>query len=140
MDKALDIVCENLRRIRKELGLSQAEVAERMGIRQSHFSRIEARTLDVKIQTLEKAAEALGVEIVTFFQSPRIKDSSLLEKLRRIEELSPKDRESLENIITAMLERGLSSNEPDSLDQRRRELDRLTDRSANRYKDKELEP
>jgi transcriptional regulator with XRE-family HTH domain len=46
---------------RRALGLTQTEVAARMGTSQSAVARLEARALpDVRLSTLERYAEAVG--------------------------------------------------------------------------------
>jgi predicted transcriptional regulator len=45
---------------RRELGLSQAEVAARMATTQSAVARLEAGAVDVKMSTLQRYAAALG--------------------------------------------------------------------------------
>lgn len=45
---------------RRSLGLSQTEVAARMGTSQSAVARLEAVAGDVRLSTLERYAEALG--------------------------------------------------------------------------------
>jgi predicted transcriptional regulator len=46
--------------LRRELGVSQAEVATRMGTSQSAVARFEAGDLDARLSTLERYAAALG--------------------------------------------------------------------------------
>ena len=48
---------------RQRLGLSQTEVAARMGTSQSAVARLEAGGSDARLSTLERYAEALGVEL-----------------------------------------------------------------------------
>lgn len=48
---------------RQELGLSQTEVAARMGTSQSAVARLEAGDADVRLSTLERYAAALGMEL-----------------------------------------------------------------------------
>ncbi len=48
---------------RHELGLSQTEVAARMGTSQSAVARLEAGTADLRLSTLERYASALGGRI-----------------------------------------------------------------------------
>lgn len=48
---------------RRTLGLSQQAVAERMGTTQSAVARLEAGGLDARMSTLERYADALGVEL-----------------------------------------------------------------------------
>ena len=45
---------------RRSLGLSQTEVAARMGTSQSAVARVEAVAGDVRLSTLERYAEAVG--------------------------------------------------------------------------------
>ena len=48
---------------RHAAGLSQTEVAARMGTSQSAVARLEAGTLDARASTLERYAAAVGGEI-----------------------------------------------------------------------------
>jgi predicted transcriptional regulator len=45
---------------RRELGLSQTEVAARMGTSQSAVARLESGDADLRLSTLERYAAALG--------------------------------------------------------------------------------
>jgi predicted transcriptional regulator len=56
---ALDPVASLTAR-RRELGLSQAEVAARMATTQSAVARLEAGSVDAKLSTLRRYAAALG--------------------------------------------------------------------------------
>ena len=55
---------------RLSLGLSQTEVAARMGTSQSAVARLEAGTGDLRLSTLERYAAALG-QVVDFRLGPR---------------------------------------------------------------------
>ena len=48
---------------RRALGLTQTEVAERMGTSQSAVARLEAQAADVRVSTLERYAAALGRQV-----------------------------------------------------------------------------
>jgi ribosome-binding protein aMBF1 (putative translation factor) len=48
---------------RQHAGLSQTEIAARMGTSQSAVARLEAGEADVRASTLERYAAALGAEI-----------------------------------------------------------------------------
>lgn len=48
---------------RAELGLSQTEVAARMGTSQSAVARLESGDADIRLSTLERYAAALGVQL-----------------------------------------------------------------------------
>ena len=49
--------------LRQAAGLSQTEVAARMGTSQSAVARIEAGPADLRVSTLERYAAALGRQI-----------------------------------------------------------------------------
>jgi DNA-binding Xre family transcriptional regulator len=51
-----------LAELRQSRGLSQAELAERVGVKQANISRIEGRE-DLKISTLAKVVEAMGATL-----------------------------------------------------------------------------
>lgn len=48
---------------RHALGLSQTEVAARMGTSQSAVARLEAGSADVRLSTLERYAVAVGISL-----------------------------------------------------------------------------
>ena len=48
---------------RQQLGISQTEVAKRMGTSQSAVARIETGEVDAKVSTLQRYAMAIGFEI-----------------------------------------------------------------------------
>ena len=51
----------NLRRVRKQAGLTQEQVAERSGVHATEVSRIERDKRDPQVSTLERLAKALEV-------------------------------------------------------------------------------
>jgi DNA-binding XRE family transcriptional regulator len=58
-EKALILAGMRLYELRKEQGLSQTEVARRLGVSQERISKLE-RAEDVKLSTLQSYVEALG--------------------------------------------------------------------------------
>jgi transcriptional regulator with XRE-family HTH domain len=56
-----------VRDLREKRGLSQRELAERLGTTQSAVARLEAGNVSPSLPTLDKVAEALGVELVVSF-------------------------------------------------------------------------
>lgn len=61
---------ERVRHLREERGLSQRELAEKIGSTQPAIARLEAGGVAPSIQTLERIAAALGRELVVDFSSP----------------------------------------------------------------------
>ena len=56
-----------IRTLREKRGLSQRELAERLGTTQSAIARLEAGNVSPSLPTLDKVAAALGVELVISF-------------------------------------------------------------------------
>ena len=55
---------KKLRKARKAKGLSQAAVAKRAGVPQSHISRIETTGVDLRLSSLAEIARALDLELM----------------------------------------------------------------------------
>lgn len=65
---ALAILSHNLRRLRKEQGLTQEQLAERAGVTYRHYQQIEAEDRPgLQVATVERLARALHVEIAALF-------------------------------------------------------------------------
>lgn len=61
------LVGRNVRRVRLAAGISQAELAERMGVDRAYVSGLEQGHRNPTVVTLWHAAEALGVKVRSFF-------------------------------------------------------------------------
>ncbi len=61
LDADVDDVVRHLAERRRAAGLSQADVAERMRTSQSAVARLEANRGDLRLSTLERYAQALGL-------------------------------------------------------------------------------
>ncbi len=57
-----ELDCSLIRAWREHLGLTQTEVAERLGVSQPSYSRMEAKSANPRVATLKRIAAALGVE------------------------------------------------------------------------------
>jgi transcriptional regulator with XRE-family HTH domain len=69
---------KQLRALREAQHLSQAELARRMGSTQPAIARLEAGRVAPSLDTLDRAAAALGVELVITFQHPQRRGRRLL--------------------------------------------------------------
>ncbi len=58
---------EEVRRLREAAGLSQRELAERMGSSQSVVARLEAGGVEPTLATLDRVAAALGADLDIHF-------------------------------------------------------------------------
>ncbi len=63
MAEARERLVDDLVELRRARGLSQTEVAARMGTSQSAVARLEAGAADLRVSTLERYAAAVGSPI-----------------------------------------------------------------------------
>jgi len=63
--------------------LTQAQMAEQLGIRQAQYSRIESGTSEMNIEQLENICSILGIELMTF--SKNITEEEIRENIDLIE-------------------------------------------------------
>lgn len=56
-------VGHNIKRIRKNRGLTQLELSEISGITQANIAKVEQGRYDIRIDTIEKLCHALGAQI-----------------------------------------------------------------------------
>ena len=93
-----------LLRIRKRMGMTQAEVAEAAGLSDRTYADIERGTVNMRIETILKICSVLHVtpdEILTTENfSASAQQDALIEKLNSC---NPKDRETALNLLSVYL-------------------------------------
>jgi transcriptional regulator with XRE-family HTH domain len=89
------LVIDNIKRIRKERGISQERLADACNTATSYIGLMEIYRNVPKLSTIERIAEALGIDPLLLFRdpdrSPRENDMELQSKKERI--LAAIDRE-----------------------------------------------
>lgn len=75
------LVGERIRDFRKEKGLSQEELGEKAGFHFTHIGVVERGEKNASLDTLNKIAEALDVEIVELFPKSEKPDQRRLKAL-----------------------------------------------------------
>lgn len=65
------LVAGNVRRIRLERGLSQEALGSIANVHRTYVGHVERGEKNTSIDTLHRLAEALGIEPVAFFQTPK---------------------------------------------------------------------
>ena len=60
----IEHITDRIKDARKRKGLSQRELSERSGVPQSHISRIENGTVDLRLSSLIELARTLDMELV----------------------------------------------------------------------------
>jgi ribosome-binding protein aMBF1 (putative translation factor) len=61
-------LAEQIRRLREEQGMTQEQLAEKVGTTQPAIARLEAGGTEPRLDTLERIGSALGLELVVRFE------------------------------------------------------------------------
>ena len=80
MSTTKELIAKRIKQIRKSRGLTQAELAELIGRDTKHISKLEIAGSYPSIDTLDRIATALNVEIKEFFNFDSLKDKEYLQK------------------------------------------------------------
>ncbi len=81
------VIKNNIKELRKKRGLTQQQLAEKIGISQVHLGRLESNARSMDLEQVEKIAAALGV-----------KPFDILPQEWQPEEITPEEREILRMI------------------------------------------
>lgn len=80
---------------REQAGMTQQQVAERMGTKKSAISRLENNAGDVRLSTLQRYAEAVGCRLVVQVAEPEEKAKAApVRKPRKPQEMVAADTQS----------------------------------------------
>jgi transcriptional regulator with XRE-family HTH domain len=92
-----ELLAKNLKEKRRNCGLTQAELAEKVDVSTHHIGMLEIAYCFPTLDLLERIADALGIEIHELFVDPHSPQEEL-EKLRQtiIEEIKQTVADSLE--------------------------------------------
>lgn len=78
-------VGENIRKLRKERGLTQKQLGELCGINEANIRKYEADKQNAKIETIEKIAKALEVPIVKIKEDLTWAEHQNTEEVKQLE-------------------------------------------------------
>lgn len=62
---------QEVRRRRRQLGLSQARLAERTGLHRTYISDMERGGRNITLNVVYRVADGLGVQVADLFPGPR---------------------------------------------------------------------
>lgn len=79
-------VGENIKKLRKERGLTQKQLGELCGINEANIRKYEADKQNAKIETIEKIAQALGVPIRAIKESITWEEHQNTEEVKQLEQ------------------------------------------------------
>lgn len=99
-----------IKKLRKNKGLAQKQLAGMVGINTTHLSRLETGRYLPSIEVLKKLADALQVTTDYLLSDTddeaeeiKIQDQSFIDKIRLLDSLDEKEKETVINVIDAML-------------------------------------
>ena len=101
----------NIKKIRKQKGLLQKEVASTVDMQASSYSKIESGQRDISVEALDKIAQLFRMtvdEIIHYEDSKiptsiKVEDKTATEKIQLISQLDEEDKNALYRIIDGML-------------------------------------
>jgi transcriptional regulator with XRE-family HTH domain len=64
----VDLFARNVKKYRRIRGISQEKLAEMSGLHRTHIAGIESTCRNASLKTIEKIANALGVEPATLLE------------------------------------------------------------------------
>lgn len=91
-------IAKRIREIREGKKLRQADLAEKLGLEISNYSRLEKRDKKLTLEQIESIAHALGVSVKDILY-PEMLANSPTDELERKLELEGKEKELLQNTI-----------------------------------------
>lgn len=94
------IIKNNIRALRKKAGLTQEQLAEKIGISQVHLGRLENNARSMDLEQVENIAKALGVQPL-----------DILPQAWQPEEITPEEREILRMIRKSAAPQSTNNND-----------------------------
>jgi transcriptional regulator with XRE-family HTH domain len=81
-------VSKNIRSIRESKGLTQVDMANRMGTERSNYARLENRDINLTLKQIQEIADALQVSVYEIIGTPQAEDlkGEKADILQRLEE------------------------------------------------------
>ncbi len=101
---------DNIKRLRKQKGWSQTELAEQIGSHLSHVNRIETGKYKPSVDVLVKLADVFDISLDALVRDSdvdlkevTVEDKDLVQRIKLIESLESEDRHVLFRVIDSML-------------------------------------
>ncbi|MDM8085252.1 helix-turn-helix transcriptional regulator [Cellulomonas cellasea] len=108
MDRDTEIIvriAQRLRESRSALGLTQNELAERLGVTQAYLSRLETGEATLQVRRLVQALSAVGLDLIAI---PRTNPAAKEERMRPLALSHRRGKSGIEELAAALTETDLS--------------------------------
>ncbi len=94
--------------LRKQAGLTQVELADKIGVSKSQYIRYETKDVQPPADTINKLADALGTSVDFLISGDKtekakatLKNSELIQRFKEVDALPEEDQGVLIKIISA---------------------------------------
>ncbi|CAM4195913.1 MULTISPECIES: helix-turn-helix domain-containing protein [Flavobacterium] len=98
-------IAEQIKKIRKEKGFSQQDVADKLSMNRVQYNRIETGKSDPTMNILQRIADVLEIEVVQFFEAKKNNkeihsiDEPTLQRAKLLDELDEIQKSSICTMI-----------------------------------------
>ncbi len=99
------LLLANIKRIRKEKGLTQKDVAEGSDMLVPTYSRLERGGSNPSLTSIVRIAKALDVPVIELFLTAEIKDRNVAQKVEMIDGLSEYNKNVINIMLDSMIEK-----------------------------------
>lgn len=108
LSKMKEILADRIQSIRKQAGLTQVELADKIGVSKSQYIRYETKNVQPPADTMNKLADALGTSVDFLISGDKsdkakasLKNSELLQRFKEMDSLPEDEQSILIKIISA---------------------------------------
>ncbi|OKP98721.1 helix-turn-helix domain-containing protein [Paenibacillus sp. P46E] len=97
---------ERIRRLRKEMNLSQEQLAERSGLHTNYVGQVERGEKNLTLETLEKVAGGLDISLEEIFRyiGPMKQKDALSQIIELLIERSSEDQKMALSVLKSVME------------------------------------
>lgn len=105
-----ETLADRIQTLRKKAGLTQIELAERIGVSKSQFIRYESKNVQPPADTLNTLADVLGTSVDYLISGDKsekaktsLKNAELLQRFKEIDALPEPEQNVLIKVISAYI-------------------------------------
>lgn len=95
---------ENIKKIRKEKGLTQKQLGKKLGISQAAIGQFESNKTNPKMETLRRIANALEVDLWEIVELEQMDEDTRIQEIKKmVLQLTPEGLEEFSRLVTEAL-------------------------------------
>lgn len=106
----MDNLGNRIQGLRKQLGLTQAQLADKIEVSHTQMARYEIKGVQPPADVLKKLAEVFGVSIDFLVNGDTnekaqktLKDAELIKQFQKIEQMPEDEKKTVEKVISALI-------------------------------------